>query len=120
MNELKGTGFNDRLTNQADAKKALLAKFKPKPTVTAAETPADRDARRAAEKEAVRLQRLAEKTEREAAKAASAEAVRQRQLEAEEVAAAEVRSQRKERKALTKQEQKERRDAKYAARKARR
>jgi hypothetical protein len=32
-------GFNDRLAAQAEARKALLAKFKPKPTVQAGSWP---------------------------------------------------------------------------------
>ena len=72
MRDLK-TGFTDRLTAQQEAKKALLAKFKPKPTVQDPE-----------------FELLAAK-----------------------------RAARKERKQLTKEEQKAARDARYAARKAR-
>jgi hypothetical protein len=101
------TGFADRLTAQAEAKKALLAKLKPKPTVQA-EVFESREAIKARELEAVRAARAAAKEEARRI----AEAARLAELEAK-------RDERKERKALTKAEQKARRDAKYAARKAR-
>ena len=101
------TGFSDRLSAQAEAKKALLAKLKPKPMVQAPVFES-REAIRARELEAVRAVRAAAKEESRQA----AEAVRQAELDAK-------RDERKERKALTKAEQKARRDAKYAARKAR-
>ncbi len=56
MSEIKRTGFSERLKTAADAKAALLAKLRPKPTVTAsdfqprAEAKAKRDARYAARK----------------------------------------------------------------------
>jgi len=101
------TGFAERLTAQQEAKKALLAKLKPKPMVTA---PAfeSREEIRARELAAVRQARADAK---EAARLES-EAKAQAELEAR-------RGERKERKALTKAEQKAKRDAKYAARKAR-
>lgn len=34
MRDLKGSGLTDRLSAAAEAKAALLAKLKPKPTVT--------------------------------------------------------------------------------------
>ena len=89
MRDLKQTGFTDRLTAQQEAKKALLARFKPK---AAAPDP---------------------EFEKLAAKRLAAEA------EAQEAVEAEKRAARKERKALTKEEQKAARDARYAARKAR-
>ena len=62
MRDLKQTGFTDRLTAQQDAKKALLARFKPKPAVPDPEF--DKlQAKRAAEKEALRQQRELEKAE---------------------------------------------------------
>jgi hypothetical protein len=108
MFEAKKAGFSDRLATQAEAKKALLAKFKPK---AAAPDPnfVPRDVIRANELEAVR-----------AARAEAKEAMRQKQLEAEEAELAAKRADRKERKALTKAEQKAKRDARYAARQARR
>ena len=71
-------GFNDRLKTAAEAKKAMLAKFQPKPAV---QDPAfeSREAARLAELEAVRAARAAE---RQAKKDAAAQA-EQRRLEAE-------------------------------------
>ena len=100
------TGHAERLASAAEAKKALVAKLKPKPMVAAPVFESRVDIRER-ELEAVRLRRAEEK---EAARIA-----------AEEKLAAELeakRGDRKERKALTKAEQKEKRDAKYAARKA--
>ena len=54
-------GFADRLSTQAEAKKALLAKFKPKAAVTAPEGALTRDQLRAQEREAARLARAEEK-----------------------------------------------------------
>jgi hypothetical protein len=118
MRDLKQTGFTDRLTAQQEAKKALLARFKPK--AAAPDPEFDKlAAKRAAEKEALRQQHeLAkaearrERAEREAARLAE-------EAEAQEAVEAEKRAARKERKALTKEEQKAARDARYAARKAR-
>jgi hypothetical protein len=82
---LKNTGFADRLSTAAAARKAQLEKFAPKSTVT---DPAfvDRQARRAAELEAVRgarAQRRAEAVEaRAAAQAAARAAIAQAELEA--------------------------------------
>ncbi|HZK99468.1 MAG TPA: DUF6481 family protein [Caulobacteraceae bacterium] len=100
-------GFEDRLSAAAEAKKALVAKLKPKPMVTAPGLPS-REELREAELAVVRQKRAEAK---EVARLA-AEAAEQATLEAK-------RGERKERKALTKAEQKARRDAKYAARKAR-
>lgn len=100
------TGHAERLASAAEAKKALVAKLKPKPMV-AAPVFESRDVIRERELETVRQKRADEK---ETARIA-----------AEEKAAAELearRGDRKERKALTKSEQKAKRDAKYAARKA--
>jgi hypothetical protein len=62
MRESKIGGFNERLEAQAEARKALLEKFKPKPTVKPEvfETRAQRKAR---ELEEVRAKRVAEKEE---------------------------------------------------------
>lgn len=97
-------GFADRLTAQQEAKKAMLAKFKPKPTVQA-ETLETREEIRQRELEAVRAERAAKK---EAARLA-AEAKRLSELEAK-------RGERKQRKATTKAEQRAAREAKAAAR----
>ena len=107
MKDTLKTGFADRLTTAAEAKKAQLAKFRPKPM---APDPAfeERLAARAAEKEAVRAERAAAK-----------EAIRQAALASAEAIEAAKRGERKERKALSKVEAKAKRDARYAARKAR-
>ena len=100
------TGHAERLASAAEAKKALVAKLKPKPTVVA-EVFESREDIRERELDAVRQKR--------------AEDNELARIAAEEKAAAELeakRGDRKERKALTKAEQKEKRDAKYAARKA--
>jgi len=118
MNEMQRTGFSERLKTAAEARKALLANFRPKPAVTAVETP-DRAAQRAAELERVRQERQDAKAAKAEARALSEEAAR---LEAEAIEASALdakRGERKERKALTKAEQKAKRDARYAARKAR-
>ena len=72
MRDIKTASFAERMKSSQDAKKALLAKFKPKPH---APDPAfeARQAEREAELEAVR-----------AARAAAKEAVRQARLDAEE------------------------------------
>ncbi|HEY9216827.1 MAG TPA: DUF6481 family protein [Phenylobacterium sp.] len=78
MKPFKPISFEDRLAAQAEAKKAMLEKFKPKPAVR--ETPfVDRDAEKRAELERVRAERQAA---RDAKKAAAAEIERQK-LEAE-------------------------------------
>src|SRR5580692_9425812 len=110
MNEPHNTSFSDRLKASAEAKKAMLAKFKPKPAVTDPHFE-ERAAMRAAEIEKVRLERAEAKAAAKQALADAEEA--RRQAEAK-------RGQRKERKALTKAEAKAARDARYAARKARR
>jgi hypothetical protein len=111
-------GFSDRLKASAEARKALLSKFQPKPTVVAEVAP-DRAAERAAELEKIR----AERKEAKAAKALAVVENAQAQQEALDAAAAAAldakRGERKERKALSKAVQKGRRDARYAARKAR-
>ena len=119
MNEPHNTSFSDRLKAASEAKKAMLAKFKSKPTVTDPHFE-ERAAMRAAELEKVRTERAEAKATAKQALADTEEAARQ--AEADQ-AAAELdakRGERKERKALTKAEAKAARDARYAARKARR
>src|SRR3569832_1559387 len=109
-NPLK-TGFGDRHSAAQEAKTALLAKFKPKPMVTDTRTPADR----AAEREALRQQRAAEKV---AQRLADEEAERQRQialLNDDQYQLELKRKERKDRKAQAKQEAQERREQKRAA-----
>jgi len=121
MTEMQRTGFSERLKAAADAKKAMLASFRPKPTVTAPQAP-DRAALRAAELKRVREGRTEEKLARKQA-AADAQAAAALAQEALEAAALEAkrgeRKERKEREALSQAEAKARRDARYAARKAR-
>ena len=118
MNEIQRTGFSERLKTAADAKAALLEKLRPKPTVTATDFQS-RAELRVAELEQVRAARVEAKAAKQQAAADAAEAARQTD---EAIAAAALdakRGERKERKALTKAEQKAKRDARYAARKAR-
>lgn len=118
MNEIQRTGFAERLKAAAEARQALLAGFRPRPTITNPATP-DRAARRAAELERVRQERAEAKAAKKQAAADAEEAAR---LQEEALAAATLearRGERKERKQLTKAEAKAKRDARYAARKAR-
>jgi hypothetical protein len=118
MTELPGSGFTDRLMAAADAKRATLAKFKPKASVTDPLI-ASRAAMRAAELDKVRQARADAKAAKKQSIADAEEASR---LAAAAIASAALeakRGERKERKALTKAEQKAKRDARYAARKAR-
>jgi hypothetical protein len=119
--DLKGSGLTDRLSAAADAKAALLAKLKPKPTVTDPlfeERAALRAAERKTELDGVRTARADEK---EAGRQAVADAIAADAATiqaAEDAALAEKRGARKERKQLTKAEAQQKRDARYAARKA--
>ncbi|MGI3779086.1 MAG: DUF6481 family protein [Janthinobacterium lividum] len=121
MSAFKGAGFNDRRDAAANAKKALLEKFKSRP---AADDPAI--LQKQAEMKAIADAREVRAAER--AKLKEADLVR---LRAEEEAAlvekarlaAEAEEQRLaalEREEAIKAERKAARDAKYAARKARR
>lgn len=114
MNHAKKIDYNERLTAAAEAKKALLEKFKPKPMVVAPE-PIDRAARIAAEREAIRARRA---QEREAARIAREEALRAQQLAAvaAEAAALEMkRAERKDRKQTMKMNAQQRRAERLAA-----
>ena len=93
------TNFADRQADAAEAKKALLAKFKPKPTVQA-EAPVDREAARQAELEAVRAARAAEREEAKRAREMAAEAARKAKEDEELAALNAKRENRKERKAM--------------------
>ncbi len=119
MNQSQNTGFADRLKTASEAKKALLDKFRPKPTVI---DPlfGERAALRAAEVEAVRQERADAKAAAKQAAADAAQAAIEAQAALEAAALDAKRGERKERKALTKAEAKAARDARYAARKARR
>lgn len=100
--------FQDRATASLEAKKALLAKMKVKPMVTAPSAP-DRAAIREAELAELRAKREAERTEKRKA-AAEADALR-REIEAFDAETAELD---------LRVAQKAARDARYAARKQRR
>jgi hypothetical protein len=108
MKPPKFGSFADRQATSAEAKKALVAKFKPKPTVIDPEID-ERRLQRQLELEELRATRAAERqTKRE--EAARKEAERQA-LEAEISEAMELELRAK---------QKSARDARYAARKQRR
>ncbi len=118
MQDRLKTGFTDRLKASNEAKKAMLANFRPKPAVTDPNFE-QREALKAAEVERIRQERADAK----AAKKEAAEEKARLALEAEELVAQSAldakRGERKERKALTKAEAKAKRDQRYAARKAR-
>jgi hypothetical protein len=109
MNDTKGARLADRLKTAAEAKQALLAKFKPKAAVV---DPlfAERGVEEAAELKAVRAERQAVRTVKKQAAAVVA---------ADAAAVADQRAERKRAKAPTEAEAKDKRDAKYAARKSR-
>lgn len=116
------TGFAERQKSAAEAKQALLAKFKPKPTVTDPNF-VNRDQRLAAEREAARQAReqAKEDARREAeekaeakriADAAAAEEKRLLLLNDEEAQLALKREERKERKAEAKAAARAKRESK--------
>lgn len=82
----KQSSFSDRAAASAAAKQALLAKFKPKPAVTAPE-PINHEAERLAKLEAVRAQRAVEKEAKQKAREEAAAAAEQARMDA--IAAAE-------------------------------
>jgi hypothetical protein len=86
MSHLKNTGFADRISAQQEAKKAMLAKFKAKPTVQDPDFD-KREEQRAAELEAVRV-----------ARAEAKEKARLEALARQEAIMAVKRAERKERK----------------------
>lgn len=108
MRDLKNNTFNERAATSLEAKKALLAKMKVKPTVTAPVAP-DRAAIKAAELAELRAKREAERTEKRRV-AAEADALR-REMDAFNAETAELE---------LRIAQKAARDARYAARKQRR
>jgi len=126
MREDKIGGFNERLAAQAEARKALLGKFKPKPMVQAAvlETRAQRKAReieeirakRVAEKEAARLKAEADAEAARRKADADAEAARIALANNEEAQLELKRQERKDRKAAAKAEARAKREAKSALR----
>jgi hypothetical protein len=111
--QLKNSTFSERAAASAAAKQALLAKFKPKPAVTAPE-PIDHEAERRAKIEAVRQQRFEEKLAKqkareeaaaaeEAARIEAAAAAERARLEAEHRTDAQKRAERKDRKKAIKE-----------------
>ncbi len=118
MRDRLKTGFSDRLQAAAAAKRAQLEKFTPKPAQIDPDH-ARRAELRAAELLAVREQREAAKAAKKQAIAEAAAAAERARVEAEEAALLAKRGERKERKALSAAEAKAKRDAKYAARRAR-
>jgi len=114
MNHAKKIDFNERLTTAAEAKKALLEKFKPKPMITAVE-PIDRTARLEAQREAIRQQRVAEKEAALIARAEAAETARRAAFAAEQAALEAKRAERKDRKSLQKMDAQQRRAERLAA-----
>lgn len=108
MSYLKNTTFQDRASASLEAKKALLAKMKVKPTVTAAPGP-DRASIKAAELAELRAKREAERAERRKAQAEAEALAKEIDAFNAETAELELRVA-----------QKAARDARYAARKQRR
>jgi len=118
MRDLKGSGLTDRLAAAAEAKAALLAKLKPKAAATDPLFDQRREMREA-ELKAVRDARKHEKAAGAQAKAAALAEIQAGIAAAGDAALAEKRGARKERKQLSKAEGQAKRDARYAARKAR-
>ncbi len=114
MKHAQQTSYSERLSTAAEAKKALLAKFQPKPTVVASNL-VDRATERAQELEAVRVTRLEQREAARLARIAAEEAARQAALEAEQASLEAKRSGRKERKQLMKQDAQQRRAERLAA-----
>jgi hypothetical protein len=114
MNYAKKVDFSARLNAQAEAKKALMERFQPKQSVTDPNF-VSREERKAAEREAIRAARQAEKEAAQAEKLARAEAARQARQADEEAALASKRAERKDRKALEKMDAQARRAARMAA-----
>ena len=111
--QLANPGFNDRLSAAAEAKKAMLARFKPRPTVVA-DNLVDREARRQQELEAVRAARAEERERQKAERAASEEAIRAAELEKQRLTLEAKKAGRKERKQLEKMDAQSRRAARLS------
>ncbi|MHB2263986.1 DUF6481 family protein [Aliihoeflea sp. PC F10.4] len=124
MSNVKNTSFQDRRAASDAAKSALVAKFKARPAADSPEMLAKQ-----AERATIAAERLRRKEERDQAKREEAERVEQQRLAeaaaAEEAAGAARRAKEEADNALIKQmldyeaEMKSKRDARYAARKAR-
>jgi|SRR5436190_12998830 hypothetical protein len=92
-------GFSERLAAQAEARKALLEKFKPKPTVKAVEAEGafeTREQKKARQLEEIRAKRAAEK---EAARLAKEKAEEEARLAAENDEELQLQLKREDRKA---------------------
>jgi hypothetical protein len=111
-------GFAERLKSAAAAKQSLVDKLRPKPTQIDPQH-AERAEMREAELATVRADRAAARAAKKQATLEAALEAQRVQLAAEEAELALKRGVRKERKALSAAEAKAKRDAKYAARKAR-
>jgi hypothetical protein len=105
MRESKLPDFSERLAAQADARKALLEKFKPKPTVKAVEAEGafeTREQRKARELAEVRAKRAADKEAARLAKEKAEEEARLARENDEELMLQLKREERKARKAAEK------------------
>jgi Family of unknown function (DUF6481) len=122
----KNSTFSERQALAAAAKKALLEKFKPKPTVKA-EAPIDHEAERRERMEAVRAQREQERIEKqrareeaaakaEAERIAAAEAAEQARIDAEQSSDQLKRAERKARKKEVKEAAKAKKETRSVAR----
>ncbi len=116
--KIKKSEFAERMERSAEAKKALLAKFVRKPTVT---DPGfdDRETRKAAEIEAVRQARIDAKEAARQAKVDAEEAAKQAEAMTEEGILAAKRNERKERKAQAKSEARAKKEARQSERRTR-
>jgi len=111
----KGATFSDRMKTSAEAKKALLAKFKPKPAIPDPMFE-QREALRLAELERVRAERAEAKAAARRA-AEEAEAARRDALANDEAAQLEAkRQERKDRKAMLKADARAKREQRKASR----
>jgi hypothetical protein len=111
-------GFSDRLAAQAEARKALLAKFKPKPTVKAEGAFETREQKKARELEEVRARRAAEKEAARLAKEKAEEEARLARENDEELMLQLKREERKARKAAEKAAARAKREMKSQMRRA--
>jgi len=115
MRDPKLGSFSERLTSQAESRKALLEKFKPKPTVRP-ETFETREQRKARDLDEVRAKRAADKEDARLKAEAAVETARLA-LESDEQAQLELKRQdRKDRKSQAKADARARREAKSAQR----
>lgn len=111
--------FADRRSTAAAARSALIAAFKPKLAQPSSE-PIDRAGERAARLKQVREGRALARKTRKAAALADQEAAAQAVTDPESAAAGDRRRERKARETLSAADAKIKRDARYAARQARR